>query len=118
MHLVETEYNPSRWNIYPFHFSDGEDFGPLKTVASAKRLMKMGISMLGYGEIRADLYATSRLMESFAEELNIKRQRFDETDFETFIGTDDATPFVGTVLKDKSHVYLALKEFLKKEKPF
>jgi sporulation protein YhbH len=118
IHLVETEYNPSRWNIYPFHFSDGEDFGPLKTVASARRLMKMGINMLGYGEIREDLYATSRLMESFAEELNVKRRRFDESDFETFIGTDQATPFVGTVLKDKSHVYLALKEFLRKEKPF
>ena len=26
IYLVETEYNPSRWNVYAFHFSDGEDF--------------------------------------------------------------------------------------------
>ena len=118
IHLAETEYSPSRWNIYPFHFSDGEDFDPLKTVASVKRLMQMGINMLGYGEIRADLYTTSHLMETFAEELHIKKRHLYETDFEIFFGTDESTPFVGAVLKDKSHVYLALKEFLKKDRPF
>lgn len=118
IHLAETEYSPSRWNIYPFHFSDGEDFDPLKTVASVKRLMQMGINMLGYGEIRADLYTTSHLMETFAEELHIKQRYLYETDFEIFFGTDESTPFVGAVLKDKSHVYLALKAFLKKDRPF
>ena len=118
IHLVETEYNPSRWNIYPFHFSDGEDFDSLKTISSAKRLMQLGINMLGYGEIQADLYSTSRLMSAFVNDLHLSNQNFEDNDFEIFYGTDTTTPFLGAMLKDKSHVYLALKEFLKKERPF
>ncbi len=118
IHLVEAAYNPMRWNIYPFHFSDGEDFDSAKTMVSAEKLMQMGVNMLGYGEIQADLYATSRLMGSFVRKLNLESRRFHGNDFEIFYGTDAATPFLGAILKDKSHVYLALKEFLKKERPF
>lgn len=118
LHLVETEYSPEKWNIYPFHFSDGEDFEPLKTAAAAKKLMERGVNMLGYGEIQADDYNTSYLMKTFAQELHLKKEYLDRTDFEVFLGTEAATPFVGAVLKDKSHVYLALKAFLKKEMTF
>jgi hypothetical protein len=118
IHLVETEYHPSRWNVYPFHFSDGEDFDPLKTITSAKRLMQLGINMLGYGEILVDPYSTSRLMSAFIHDLNLNRQDIKDTDFEIFHGNDANTPFLGAVVKDKSHVYLALREFLSKERPF
>jgi sporulation protein YhbH len=114
-YLVETEYSPSRWNVYPFHFSDGEDFDPSKTVASAERLIDLGVNMLGYGEIRADLYPVSRLMDTFAKMLHLSNRHFPDSEFEVFFGPDACTPFLGTVLKDKSHVYLALKEFLRKE---
>jgi sporulation protein YhbH len=117
-YLVETEYNPSRWNVYPFHFSDGEDFEPSKTVESAKKLMQMGVAMLGYGEIQADQYGSSRLMSAFLSAFQLKRHHAQESDFETFFGKDDSTPFLGAVLKDKSHVYFALKEFLRKERQF
>jgi hypothetical protein len=117
-HLIETEYNPTRWNIYPFHFSDGEDFEPMKTVASARKLLQLGVNMLGYGEIQADSYSNSCLMDAFEKELQLEKQRYIGDDFELFSGKDEATPFMGAVLKDKAHVYLALKEFLKKEQPF
>jgi sporulation protein YhbH len=117
-YLVETEYSPSRWNVYPFHFSDGEDFEPLKTMASAKRLMQQGINLLGYGEIHTDPYTTSRLMDTFARELHLDRGQPYRDDFEIFLGTDRTTPFIGAILRDKSHVYLALKEFLRKERGF
>jgi len=117
-HLIETEYNPTRWNIYPFHFSDGEDFEPMKTVASARKLLQLGVNMLGYGEIQADSYSNSCLMDAFEKELRLEKQQYMGDDFELFSGKDEATPFMGAVLKDKSHVYLALKEFLKKEQPF
>ena len=116
--LVETEYSPSRWNVYPFHFSDGEDFEPLKTVASAKKLLQMGVNMLGYGEIQADQYMASNLMETFGKELHLEKHHYQGSDFETFFGTDESMPFLGALLKDKSHVYLALKAFLRKERPF
>ncbi len=118
LQLLETEYSPERWNIYPFHFSDGEDFDPLKTVASAKRLMQRGVNMLGYGEIQADDYNSSYLMKTFAEELHLKRDFLDRRDFEVYLGAEAATPFLGAVLKDKTHVYPALKAFLKKEMTF
>jgi len=118
LHLIETEYNPARWNIYPFHFSDGEDFEPAKTVASARRILQLGVNMLGYGEIQADPYSSSRLMDAFEKELNLKKNYSRATDFTFLVGTNQATPFLGAVLKDKSHVYLALREFLRKERPF
>jgi uncharacterized sporulation protein YeaH/YhbH (DUF444 family) len=117
--LIETEYNPARWNIYPFHFSDGEDFDPLKTMASVRRLLQLGVNMLGYGEIHADFYGSSRLMEAFANEFKLQKQYSrPATDFEFFVGPDPAVPFLGAILKDKSHVYRALREFLRKERPF
>jgi hypothetical protein len=115
-HLIETEYNPARWNVYPFHFSDGEDFDSDRTVASAKRLLQMGINMLGYGEIQADPYSASRLMEAFEKELQLEKQEADSANFEVLLSTDQTTPFIGAVLKEKSHVYLALREFLRKER--
>jgi hypothetical protein len=118
VHLIETEYNPARWNIYPFHFSDGEDFEPLKTVASARELLRLGVNMLGYGEIQADSYSNSCLMDAFEKEFRLEKKRYVGDDFELLSGKDEATPFMGAVLKDKSHVYLALKEFLRKEQPF
>jgi uncharacterized sporulation protein YeaH/YhbH (DUF444 family) len=118
IHLIETEYNPARWNIYPFHFSDGEDFEPMKTAASARRLMQLGVNMLGYGEIQTDQYSSSRLMDTFAEELHLKKDYSRINEFEVFSGKDPATPFIGVVLRDKSHVYFTLKELLRKERPF
>lgn len=26
--IIQERYDPSRWNIYPFHFSDGENCAP------------------------------------------------------------------------------------------
>ena len=72
--------------------------------------------MLGYGEIQADPYSASRLMDAFEEELHLERRPSTASDFAALSGTDPATPFMGAVLKDKSHVYLALREFLRKEK--
>jgi sporulation protein YhbH len=118
IHLIETEYSPAQWNIYPFHFSDGEDFEPGKTVTSASRILQMGVSMLGYGEIQADPYSSSRLMDTFEKELSLDKQHLSPDDFEVLTGTNQAVPFIGAVLKEKSHVYLTLREFLKKERPF
>jgi uncharacterized protein len=118
IHLIETEYNPAQWNIYPFHFSDGEDFEPGKTVTSVSRILQMGVNMLGYGEIQADPYSSSRLMDTFEKELSLEKRHLSPDDFEILTGSNSATPFLGAVLKEKSHVYLTLREFLRKERPF
>jgi hypothetical protein len=118
IHLIETEYNPTQWNIYPFHFSDGEDFEPGKTVTSVSRILQMGVNMVGYGEIQADPYSSSRLMDTLEKELSLEKQHLNPDDFEVLTGSNSATPFIGAVLKEKSHVYLTLREFLRKERPF
>ena len=115
-HLVETEYNPVRWNIYPFHFSDGDDFDINRTVESAKKLIQLGVNMLGYGEIQTETYDSSRLMAAFEKEFDLIHHTSINGEFDTFCGKDLTTPFIGAVLKDKCHVYLTLREFLKKER--
>lgn len=117
IHLVETEYPPSKWNIYPFHFSDGEDFEPARTVASAIKLINLGVNMLGYGEIQIDQYASSSLMDEFFKRLNLDEISGvgSEEGFQVY---HNGIPFLGAVLRDKSHVYLALQEVLKKERQF
>ncbi len=115
-HLVETEYSPTRWNIYPFLFSDGEDFDPVKTVASARALMRLGVNILGYGEIHVDPYNSSSLMEIFSQELKLVKS-YVQSDLTLHIGVENSVPFIGAVLEDKSHVYPVLKEFLRKERP-
>jgi hypothetical protein len=54
-------------------------------------------------------------MDAFARELHLEKRSLDASDFEILSGADASTPFLGTVLKEKSHVYLALREFLRKE---
>ncbi len=116
IHLVETEYNPTHWNIYPFLFSDGEDFDPMKTVASARTLMRLGVNILGYGEIHVDPYTSSSLMEVFSREFKLAK-RYGQSGSILHIGNEHSVPFIGAVLEDKSHVYPVLKEFLRKERP-
>jgi sporulation protein YhbH len=116
LHLVESEYSPDRWNIYPFHFSDGEDLDTKRTVESARKLMGAGINMLGYGEIQVDYYTSHKLIDAFRKGLDLVRTREVEGDFEALRGRGTDTPFVGVVIKDKTHVYPALKEFLRKDR--
>jgi len=40
----------------------------------------------------------------------------DPSSFEILLSTNRTMPFVGAVLKEKSHVYLTLREFLRKER--
>jgi uncharacterized protein len=116
VHLVETEYNPTRWNIYPFLFSDGEDFDPMKTVVSARTLIGLGVNILGYGEIHVDPYTSSSLMDTFSRAFNLTK-RYGQNSFPIHIGIEKSVPIIGAILEDKSHVYPVLKEFLRKEKP-
>jgi sporulation protein YhbH len=114
--LIEKEYQTSRWNVYPFHFSDGEDFDPPKTVASAESLLRLGVNMLGYAEIHTDPYSASTLMEGFQRHFKLERRADQSGGFELFTGFGAGIPLLGAVLRDKSHVYPTLKEFLKKER--
>ncbi|HSR09930.1 MAG TPA: hypothetical protein VLS90_00695, partial [Thermodesulfobacteriota bacterium] len=90
----------------------------LMTISSARKLMKLGVNILGYGEIQVDMYGSSKLMDTFYREMNLNRNYSGQGGFTVYVGGEDHVPFLGAVLQDKSHVYHALREFLRKERPF
>jgi sporulation protein YhbH len=66
LELIETRYPPHRWNIYPFHFSDGDNWSDAdnrRTVELLQKILPM-VNVFGYGEIREGGY-TSTLMSAF-----------------------------------------------------
>jgi len=58
MDIIDRRYNPREWNIYPFLFSDGYNWGDAECVDLVRKLA--GISnLVGYGEIASDLWSQS-----------------------------------------------------------
>lgn len=95
LELIDEKYEPSRYNIYPFHFSDGDNLTSdngrcLKLV---NELMEVS-SMFGYGEVN-QYNRHSTLMNAY--------KNIDDIRFRHYI------------LKEKGDVYRALKSFFKKE---
>lgn len=95
LELIESKYNPTRYNIYPFHFSDGENISSdnPRCIKLVTKIMSVS-NMFGYGEINAyNRYST--LMNAY--------KNLDDPKFKHY------------VLKEKKDVYHALKSFFKKE---
>jgi len=97
---IEGRYNPALWNIYPFHFSDGDNWGEEdnRTCLDLVKRIMVHANLFGYGEIKEEPYsrwATSTLMSAFAD-----------------VGDPS---FVGVTIKSKEEVYPALKRFFAKE---
>lgn len=96
LELIDAKYNPQKYNIYPFHFSDGDNLTSdnARCVKLVEDLMKVS-NMFGYGEVN-QYNRHSTLMTAYK---NIKHE-----DFRYYI------------LKQKSDIFNALKTFFKKEK--
>jgi len=90
--IVQERYPPDQYNIYAFHFSDGDNLTSDNDlcVSLAEKLVKVS-NLLGYGEIEGPYYYTSTLRSIFRK---IKDPRF-----------------VSLVIRDKDEVYKALKTF-------
>ncbi len=92
--IIKEEYNPQDWNIYPFHFSDGDNWGETDNrlcVELVHELLKQ-CNVFGYGEIRQGGYGSlSTLMSAFQ---NIKDEKF-----------------IGVTIEDKAGVLPALRKF-------
>lgn len=93
--LIDTKYNPNQFNIYPFHFSDGDNLTSdnARCVKLVEELMKKS-NMFGYGEVN-QYNRHSTLMSAYK---NIKNE-----DFRHYI------------LKQKADVFHAMKVFFSKE---
>lgn len=107
--LIDSEYPPSRWNIYPFHFSDGEDWDVERTLQSLKSLLKRGIAAFGYGEIQTD-YSASVLMQAFEKGLSLREVQRDGYTY--FAGEWGRSPLLGMIIRSRQDLYPALRVFL------
>ncbi len=110
--LIDSAYPTSTWNVYPFHFSDGEDWDAGETVRAAKTLLEKGVATMGYGEIQEE-YGSSVLMQAFREELGLREGRTERLSY--FEGGWAGSPFTGVILRAKEDLYPALRAILRPE---
>ncbi|MGI9952964.1 sporulation protein YhbH [Moorellaceae bacterium AZ2] len=94
LEIIEARYPPSDYNIYPFHFSDGDNLPSDNEVCLelVGKILPL-VNQFGYGEIINPYYRTSTLM-NVLKRINDKR-------------------LVTVTIKDKYDVYPALKEFFR-----
>jgi sporulation protein YhbH len=96
--IIDERYSPEEWNIYPFHFSDGDNWGDGDTDTCVKLLQEELLpksNQFCYGQVRSP-YGSG----NFAREL---RHHLNET--ETLVVSEIAG-------RDK--IYDSIKEFLGK----
>jgi hypothetical protein len=116
--IIESDYPLSEYNCYIWHFSDGDDFDPARTVGEVEKLIARGVNMISYGEIRPDenKLSFSSLFEMFISVLNLREYREREGKFTVWMNEKKNIPFLGVVLTKKEHIWKALKAFLRKDR--
>ncbi len=107
--LIDTEYPTSKWNVYPFHFSDGEDWDVERTFNSLSKMLERGVANFGYGEIQAE-HSTSVLMEAYRRRIGLEEDRLGDLAF--LRGSRAGSPVLGVIIRGKSDIYPALRVFL------
>jgi uncharacterized protein len=93
LRIIQERFNPTDWNIYPFHFSDGDNlpWDNERCVNLVYQLMEV-CNIFGYGEIREGHYRSpSTLMSAYAKVQDKK--------------------FIAVTISDKKEVYPALRKF-------
>lgn len=95
LEIIDSRYPPSRYNIYPFHFSDGDNLTSdnERCVQLVQQLIKR-CNLFGYGEVN-QYNRHSTLMTAFRHIRDPK--------------------FMHYVIREKSKVYDALKYFFSKK---
>lgn len=72
LQIIEDQYDPSLWNIYAFHCSDGDNFesDDGRAIGAAKELCKVA-NLFGYGEIKPEgsRYYEGSMIKKFKEGL-------------------------------------------------
>ena len=102
LEIIGGLYPPKDWNIYPFHFSDGDNYysDNDEAVKLADELITM-CNLFGYGEIGEE--GASSYRRSSGALLSIFKDRLKNQE-----------RFVGVRIDDKEDVYPALKDFFGK----
>ena len=100
--IIQERFSPKDWNIYPFHFSDGDNYysDNEEAVRLADQLIAT-CNLFGYGEIGEEGASSYRrssgaLLSIFNDRLKNKER------------------FIGVRIDEKEDVYPALKQFFGK----
>ncbi|RUS43561.1 sporulation protein YhbH [Cohnella sp. AR92] len=94
LEIIDSRYSPSLYNIYPFHFSDGDNLTSdnERCVRLIKEILNVA-NIFGYGEVN-QYNRSSTLMSAYK---HLEHQQF-----------------LYHVIKEKTEIYSALKTFFKK----
>ncbi|GIN58722.1 UPF0229 protein [Lederbergia ruris] len=95
LEIINEKYDPERYNIYPFHFSDGDNLTSdnARCIRLVNEIMEKA-NMFGYGEVN-QYQRNSTLMSVYK---HIKNEKF-----------------YYYVLKEKADVFHAMKSFFRKQ---
>jgi hypothetical protein len=107
--LIDTEYPTNRWNVYPFHFSDGEDWDVNRALNSLAKMLGRGVANFGYGEIQTE-HSSSVLMEAYRQKIGLLAGTVENLSY--YRGVLGRSPVLGVVIRDRSDIYPALRIFL------
>lgn len=112
--LVQRQYPLEKYNIYTFLFSDGDDWKPERTIKSLKRLMALGVNMVGYGEIM-ERSVMSHLMRHAEIAFNLQPLT-SQKDGNVVVSQSATHQFLAVLLAGEKQILPAIEEFLKKER--
>ena len=112
-YTLETEFPADVWNRYCVYCSDGEDFDTAKTMKSANTMIKNGLNMFGYLEIKPEtemsgIYDTGSLLKEFRKNFDMK---VETTDSKNFYKNNDKH-ILACEIRDREYIYPALKHML------
>ncbi len=96
--MIEREYSPSEYNIYPFHFSDGDNWGgedTKKCVDLLQNKLLPASNMFCYGQVKS-AYGSGQFIKDLREEF----------------GEDER--LIVSDIRDRGAVYDSIKTFLGK----
>jgi uncharacterized sporulation protein YeaH/YhbH (DUF444 family) len=96
--VLERHYPVTDWNVYPFHFSDGDNWGGGDTKECIRLLREelLGrVNQFSYGQVESP-YGSGQFIKDLQKE-------FAETDF-----------LVTSAIKDRDSIYDSMKDFLGK----
>lgn len=109
--IIEHEYPKDEWNTYCVYCSDGDDFEPDHTVSSIEDVIKLGINMMSYIEVRyaeeSTYYGESTLIPAIKNKWPFNNFNGDDTKF-----INETEHFIISVMKDKKDVWPTLKYML------
>jgi uncharacterized protein len=97
LEIIEKRYNPSYWNVYTFHVSDGDNWleDNERAVKAARELCSV-CNMFGYAEIMPEYYTTTTIKSKLINEIKSRK-------------------FSAVTIKVKQDLWAALKMLLRKE---